>query len=129
MSPTARHRLTLAVLALLATGFGVSRCSPPPPPAISIQPNKIAENEIRSMVEQVQLYRETRSGLPSDLTELTKANLIKNAQEDGSVLDPWKRPYVYQLDQTAKEGFVILSQGADPNTEEDDIRSDRFGKK
>lgn len=91
--------------------------------------DKIAENEIRSMVEQVQLYKETRSGLPSDLTELTKANLIKNSQEDGTVLDPWKRPYIYQLDQTAKEGFVILSQGADPNTEEDDIRSDRFGKK
>ncbi|MBK9383420.1 MAG: type II secretion system protein GspG [Planctomycetes bacterium] len=91
--------------------------------------DKIAENEIRSMVDQVQLYRETRSGLPSELAELAKANLIKNAQEDGSVLDPWKRPYIYMLDQTSKDGFVIYSKGADENSDEDDIRSDNFGKK
>ncbi|MBL8900894.1 MAG: type II secretion system protein GspG [Planctomycetes bacterium] len=91
--------------------------------------DKIAENEIRSMAEQVQLYRETRSGLPSELADLTKANLIKNAQEDGTVLDPWKRPYIYMLDQNTKDGFVIFSKGADENSEDDDIRSDKFGKK
>jgi general secretion pathway protein G len=91
--------------------------------------DKIAENEIRSMVEQVQLYRETRSGLPSELSDLTKANLIKNAQEDGTVLDPWKRPYIYQLVQSSKDGFVIFSKGADENSEEDDISSDRLGGK
>jgi hypothetical protein len=88
--------------------------------------DRIAENEIRSMVEQVQLYRETRSRLPSELSDLTKANLLKNAQEDGTVLDPWKRPYIYLLVLSSKEGFVIFSKGADENTEEDDIRSDRL---
>ena len=127
MSPTARQRLTLAVLALLATGFGVSRCSPPPPPnlTIDIHPNKIAENEIRSIVEQVQLYRETRSALPQSLLDLTRANLIKHAQEDGRVLDPWKRPYEYCLEPLAKDGFVVLSRGADLAVDADDLRSDR----
>ncbi|MBL8901001.1 MAG: type II secretion system protein GspG [Planctomycetes bacterium] len=90
---------------------------------------RIAENEIRSMCEQVELYRETRAALPNDFSVLTKANLIKNAQEDGTVLDPWRRPYIYILDQNTKEGFVISSKGADENSDADDIRSDRFGKK
>lgn len=91
--------------------------------------DKIAENEIRSMVEQVKLYREMRSGLPEDLGALTKEDLIKNAQEDGSVLDPWKRPYNYERANTSKDGFVIWSEGADTNTTEDDIRSDNLSKK
>jgi hypothetical protein len=129
VSSTARQRLTLAILALLATGFGVSRCSPPPPPAFPINPNQIAENEILSMAEQVQLYRETRAALPHSLLDLTRANLIKNAQDDGSVLDPWKRPYEYRLDPTSKYGFVVLSRGANLAVDDDDLRSDRIGKK
>ena len=91
--------------------------------------DKMAENEIRSMVSQIKLYRETKSGLPNELSDLSKANLINNAQEDGSVLDPWEHPYIYMLDQTSKDGFILYSKGADENTDEDDIRSDRLGSK
>ena len=88
--------------------------------------DKIAENEIRAMTEQVQLYRETTAELPEGMINLVESGLIRNAQEDGTVLDPWKRAYIYRIDPTAKLGFLILSLGADANDDEDDIRSDRL---
>lgn len=125
-----RRALGLAVLALLAFSLGLSNCpSPPPRYGHTTNPVHIAENEIRSIVEQVQLYRETRQRLPDSLLELIRTNLLRNAQEDGRVLDPWKRPYEYRLDESAHDAFIVLSRGADPNDPEDDLRSDRRPKR
>lgn len=87
---------------------------------------RVAENEIRSICDQVLLYREIRSGLPASFAELIQAKLVKNAEADGTILDPWRRPYEYSLDPAAKDGFVVLSRGSDTNDPEDDIRSDRL---
>jgi len=90
--------------------------------------DKVATNEIRGIVENIKLYRESKGKLPEDLAELVKSGTLSNAEEDGTVLDPWNRPYIYSRDQSVKDGFLLMSKGADENAEEDDIRSDKLTK-
>lgn len=35
--------------------------------------------------------------------------------------DPWGREYIYKLDADSPGGFIIISQGPDPDTTDDDI--------
>jgi general secretion pathway protein G len=86
--------------------------------------NKLAEDEVRMLRQSVLTYKTMEGKLPQDLLELSNAGLLNNVDKGEVPYDPWDNPYEYSVDNSDEvDGFIILSRGEDPDTDEDDISS------
>jgi general secretion pathway protein G len=80
---------------------------------------RTAETQVKMLKMSLQTYRLDVGSYPAELTALSEEPSDANGLWNGPYLDedmpkdPWNRPYQYQVDSKAPQGFYLYSFGAD----------------